>query len=51
MELLVKNGADLKEIDKRKNTPLMLATKYGRVKNVKYILDKVRDQQYINFKN
>ena len=51
LEMLVKNGGDLREIDKRKNTPLMLATRFGRTKNVKYILEKVRDQTYINFKN
>lgn len=49
--MLVKNGADLKEFDKKKMTPLMLASKYGRAKNVKFILDKVRDPHYINFKS
>jgi ankyrin repeat protein len=50
LEMLVKAGADLKELDKKKCTPLMLAAKFGRQKNVKYILDKVRDPNYINFK-
>ena len=43
-------GADLKDIDKKKMTPLMLAAQAGRYKNIKFILDKVREQQYINFK-
>lgn len=43
-------GADLKEMDKRKCTPLMLAAKFGRLKNIKFILEKVRDANYINFK-
>jgi len=51
LEMLVRNGADLKEIDKKKMTPLMLASKYGRTKNVKFILEKVRDPHYINFKS
>lgn len=50
LDMLVKAGADLKEIDKKKFTPLMLAAKFGRPKNVKFILDKVRDTHYINFK-
>lgn len=28
----------------------MLAAKAGRIKNLKYILDKVRDPHYLNFK-
>jgi len=36
--MLVKHGADLKDMDKKKTTPLMLAAQYGRVKNVKIIL-------------
>lgn len=50
LEMLLKYGADLRDIDKRKMTPLMLSAKYGRHKVIKYILDKVRDQQYINSK-
>ena len=48
--MLVRAGADLKEMDKRKCTPLMLAAKFGRYKNLKFILEKVRDSNYINFK-
>ena len=28
----------------------MLAAKAGRIKNIKYILDKIRDPHYLNFK-
>jgi len=28
----------------------MLAARFGRIKNIKLILDKVRDAEYINFK-
>ena len=38
LELLVRAGADLKDMDKRKCTPLMLAAKFGRLKNLKFIL-------------
>ena len=37
-------------MDKRKITPLMLAATAGRMKNIKYIIDKVRDPNYLNFK-
>lgn len=50
LEMLVKAGADLKEMDKKKCTPLMLAAKFGRFKNLKFILDKVRDSSYINYR-
>jgi hypothetical protein len=38
IELLMKYGADLKEIDKKKVTTLMLASKIGHYKNIKFIL-------------
>lgn len=38
LELLMKYGADLKEIDKKKVTTLMLACKIGHYKNIKFIL-------------
>jgi hypothetical protein len=38
LEILLKYGADLKDIDKKKVTPLMLAAKSGNSKNVKFIL-------------
>lgn len=38
LELLVKYGADLKDIDKKKITTLMLAAKKGNYKNIKFIL-------------
>jgi ankyrin repeat protein len=50
LEILLKHGGDLKEMDKRKTTPLMLAARYGRLKNLKIILEKVRDPVFINFK-
>ncbi len=51
MQILVKYGADLKDIDKKKITPLMIAAKFGNYKNIKFILERVRDAQYINFKS
>jgi len=38
LEILIKYGADLKDIDKKKVTTLMLAAKTGNCKNVKFIL-------------
>ena len=38
-------------MDKKKFTPLMLAAKYGRIKTLKFILEKVRDPHYLNFKS
>lgn len=51
LQMMVKYGADLKDIDKKKITTLMLAAKKGHYKNIKFILQKVRDQQYLNFKS
>ena len=42
---------DLKDIDKKKITPLMIAAKFGNYKNIKFILERIRDAQYINFKS
>ena len=42
LELLLKNGAEPLDMDKRKTTPLMLAAKHGRVGNVRMLLEKVR---------
>lgn len=44
MEILLKFGGDLKEIDKRKMTPLIIAAKFGRYKILKFILEKVREK-------
>ena len=47
----MENGADLKDFDREKKTPLMLACYEGMFYNVEYILEKVRDPNYINFKS
>lgn len=49
LELLLKHGADPMDMDKKKTTPLMLAAKCGRVGNVRILLERVREGQYINF--
>ena len=51
LSVLVESGADLKNYDKMKMTPLMLACFEGMFYNVEYILEKVRDPNYINFKS
>lgn len=48
---LVENGADLREIDRKKMTPLMLACEEGLTSNVEYILQVLRDPYYINLKS
>lgn len=50
MDILCKYGADLKELDKKKMTPLMLAAQFGSYNVIKFILEKVREPLYINFK-
>ena len=50
MELLLKYGADLMDLDKKKMTPLMVAALHGRYNAIKSILDKSRDSQYLNFR-
>ena len=39
LEYLLKNGIDTRERDQSKNTPLMIACKYGRIKNVKLLIE------------
>lgn len=51
LSILFECGCDLKDYDKRKMTPLMLACFEGIYHNVEYILEKVRDTNYINFKS
>jgi len=51
LSVLVESGADLKNYDKQKMTPLMLSCFEGMFYNVEYILEKVRDPYYINFKS
>ena len=48
---LVENGADLRDVDRRKMTSLMLACEEGITSNVEYILQVVRDPYYINLKS
>lgn len=51
LSILVESGADLRDCDKRRMTPLMLACFEGIFYNVEYILEKVRDTNYINCKS
>lgn len=48
---LVENGADLRDVDRRKMTALMLACEEGVTANVEYILEVLRDPYYINLKS
>lgn len=38
LKVLIDNGADTRETDRDKNTPLHLASKYGRIGNVKLLI-------------
>lgn len=51
METLLKYGSDLKDLDKQKMTPLMIACYYGRSHIVRYILDNFTETLYVNFKS
>jgi ankyrin repeat protein len=42
--LLISKGVDIREGDRKKMTPLMIASKYGRVHNVKLLLDQVQEE-------
>ena len=48
LEALISSGASLKEYDRKKVTPLMIACMEGLSHNVYRILEKVRDPFYIN---
>ena len=52
MEILFKFNSDqITQMDKRKVTPLMVAAQFGRYNIIKFILEKVRDKEYINHKS
>lgn len=49
IEIISKYSFDqLTVMDKKKMTPLILAAQYGRYSIVKFLLEKVRDRDYIN---
>ena len=48
LSILLDNGADLRDSDRFRTTPLMLACAEGIHYNVEYILEKCRDPSYIN---
>jgi ankyrin repeat protein len=48
---LVERGAELRDIDRKKFTSLMIASYHGLDRNVEYILEKVRDPNFINFRS
>ena len=50
LEILLKKGVDAREGDQLKNTPLMIAAKYGRTKNIGLLL-KEEGRSNINAKN
>ncbi len=49
--MLILNGADAREGDKEKNTPLHIACKYGRTKNVEILLSSDKYCSNPSFKN
>ena len=52
LEILYKhNYEQLTQMDKKKVTPLMVAAQYGRYHNIKFILEKIRDKEYINHRS
>jgi ankyrin repeat protein len=46
LELLMKIGVDMKDIEYKKNTPFMIACKLGRLENVKLLLESNKDIGY-----
>ena len=50
LKYLISKGVDPREGDKEKNTPLILAAKYGRACNIKVLLEHI-DGAVINLKN
>jgi serine/threonine-protein phosphatase 6 regulatory ankyrin repeat subunit A len=51
VEILIENGADLKLVNKEKNTVLHLAFINGHEASARYILDKINDSKFINLIN
>jgi len=51
MDTLLRHSSDLKDLDKQKMTPLMIACYYGRSHIVRYILDRFTEPLYVNFKS
>lgn len=50
LQILLNYKSDLKETDKQRVTPLMLAAMYGKQDNLAFILSNVSDSLYINFR-
>jgi len=44
LKLLISKGVDIREGDRYKNTPIMIAAKYGRLENVKLILSTITNE-------
>ncbi len=42
LDILVRAGGDLKDIDKRKMTCLMIAAQHGRIKVIRFLLEKIK---------
>ena len=51
LQTLVKHGSDLKDMDKTKMTPLMVAAYYGRSQCLEYILSIASEISYVNFRS
>ena len=51
LKYLLSKGVDPREGDREKNTPLILAARYGRHQNVKVLFDHLGADIAINFKN
>ncbi len=45
LEFLVGSGANLEDIDKKGRTPLMRACRLGRVDNVRYIIEAIKEKR------
>lgn len=45
LKYLISKGVDIREGDRKKMTPLMIASKHGRLHNVKLLLELVQEEQ------